>query len=553
MMLLGKYEIQEEIGRGGFGTVYKAHDKVLDRTVAIKVLHPNLVNDSTFLARFQQEAKITARLDHPNLVPVYDFGETEGRYYIVMAYMPGGSVKDLINKYTKLSKEQSIEIFEDFGRGLDYAHKQSIIHRDLKPANILIDSHGKARISDMGFAKMIQSNSSTSITASGGIVGTPAYMAPEIWKGKASTPAVDIYSSACILVEMLTGKQLFEGDSTPMVMMKHFEKLQLPEELPQTWKPVFEKALDKEANQRFDSLESMLTALKSDSFQPSGKVPSQQKSQQPNFEDQAASQKTKQVQDRTSNGTFHYGGWEKEQANARQFPPQSEQPKKNNILYIALGTIAVLLVIVIYLLSGSFQLSRTVNNRDEPRVEQEVYYVSPTNRPTAEPENTTVVSEQSEPENMSLVSEQAEPTETATAIPAISNSSYTMFTIGQCGEQIGNQVLRDNCFSQIQNTRNLGFRANFKSTVLEPDNFEMEMDGKILTCVRSWSQADSYVCSGDHQRFDSNLNIRVFDRQSNHELGMGVLKLFMPTSAPTAAPAPAPTNPPPQPTSRYGG
>ena len=520
MMRLGKYEIQEEIGRGGFGTVYKGHDKVLDRTVAIKVLHPNLVNDSTFLSRFQQEAKIAARLDHPNLVPVYDFGETEGRYYIVMAYMSGGSVKDLINKYTKLSKEKSIEIFEDFSGGLDYAHKQSIVHRDLKPANILFDSHGKARISDMGFAKMIQSNSSTSITASGGIVGTPAYMAPEIWQGKPSTPAVDIYSSACILVEMLTGKQLFEGDSTPMVMMKHFEKLQLPDELPQTWKPVLEKALDKEANQRFDSLKSMLTALQSDSFQVKGKVPSQQKSQQPDFEDQAAFQKTMPVQDPISSSTFQNSGWEKEQTNAR-LPSTPEQSKNKNTPHIALGTIAVVLVTITVLavmlvFGGAFSLFQSATIGVEPSLEQKVHYVSPTNIPTSEPENT------------SLVSKQAEPTETATAIPPISYSSFSKFTIGQCGEQIDDQVMRDNCFSQIQNTRNLGFQAYFKSTVLEPDGFVIELDGKILTCVHSWSQADSYFCSGDYQRFDSNLNIRVFDRQTNQELGMGVLILVVP-------------------------
>jgi len=261
-MLLGKYEIQEVLGRGGFGTVYKGYDKVLDRTVAVKVLHPNLVNDPTFLARFQREAQIAAKLDHPNLVPVYDFGEAEGHYYIVMGYMPGGSLKDRLSSEGPIEKSLALSYISQIGEGLDFAHSRNVIHRDLKPGNILFDERGNVRVSDMGFAKLLHSDASMSMTVSGGIVGTPAYMAPEIWNGKPATAATDVYSMACILVEMLTGSPLFEGETTPMIMMQHFKPLNLPEGLPKEWKPVFEAALAKEPENRLSTMADFVEALR---------------------------------------------------------------------------------------------------------------------------------------------------------------------------------------------------------------------------------------------------------------------------------------------------
>ena len=221
LMKLGKYEILEELGRGGFGVVYKARDTVLDRIVAVKVLHPNLVNDLSFVSRFRNEAQLAAQLDHSNIVSVYDFGEYQGLYYIAMAYMPGGSLKDLLQKKGSLPEEEALTILRKVSDGLSYAHKKGIIHRDLKPGNILFDEEGQARISDLGFAKALHTDSSVSLSMSGGLVGTPAYMAPEVWRGEPATLQTDIYSLGCILYEMLTGEVLFEGKTPAEVMTKH--------------------------------------------------------------------------------------------------------------------------------------------------------------------------------------------------------------------------------------------------------------------------------------------------------------------------------------------
>ena len=261
-MELGKFEILEELGRGSYGIVYKARDKALNRLVAIKVLHTNLVNDPSFLSRFKQEAQISARLNHPNLVPVYDFDEANGHYFIVMGYMGGGSLKDLINQQGPLSKERALQILEQIAEGLAYAHQHEVIHRDLKPANILFDDAGNARICDMGLAKLLHSDSTESMSASSGLVGTPAYIAPEVWQDLPATAAADIYSIACILVEMLTATPLFQGASTPGIMLKHFQPLNLPKNLPIGWKPVIEKALAKTPSERTKTIQELVASLR---------------------------------------------------------------------------------------------------------------------------------------------------------------------------------------------------------------------------------------------------------------------------------------------------
>ena len=263
----GKYEIIEELGKGGFGTVYHVRETVLDVERAIKVLHSNLLTDETFLARFKREARMSAQLEHPNIVPVYEFGQAEGLNYLAMKYMPNGSLKELLARQGRLSLEETLQLFEDICSGVAFAHQKGIIHRDLKPSNLLIDEFGHMRVSDFGFAKAMASSESASMSSTGSMIGTPAYMATEIWRGKPATVQSDIYSLGCILYEMLTGKVLFEGESPAEVITKHvIDGPQYNDELPQQIRLVLDKALQRDPEQRFVDIkalqESSLSGIK---------------------------------------------------------------------------------------------------------------------------------------------------------------------------------------------------------------------------------------------------------------------------------------------------
>jgi serine/threonine-protein kinase len=260
---LGKYIIKNELGRGSFGIVYKANDTSLDRPVALKVLHPNLVNDLHFVARFEQEAKLAARLEHTNIVPVHEFNQADGRYYIAMGLMLKGSLKDILEKHGPRSSAQAKAILEQVAAAMAYAHERGVIHRDLKPGNILIDEHDVVKIADFGFAKAMSTASSLSLSVTGGVLGTPAYMAPELWRGKPASEQSDIYSMGCIAYEMLAGKALFEGESGAEIMSKHVMDGPVFEmDLPDAWQELIEKCLARDPKERYTSVKAMLEDLK---------------------------------------------------------------------------------------------------------------------------------------------------------------------------------------------------------------------------------------------------------------------------------------------------
>ncbi len=219
---LSKYRAVELLGKGGFGTVYRAIDTTLDREVALKVLHPQLVADPTFVERFRTEAKIIAALRHPDVVGVYELGEEAGRLFIAMEYMPGGTLKERLAQRGRLSFDETLTILQQVCAGLDAAHAKGMIHRDIKPGNILFDAAGNAVIGDFGLARAVQLSSMASQSSSAGGVGTPFYKAPELWRGKPpASPATDVYALACVVYEMLTGYVLFHGDTPDEVLTKH--------------------------------------------------------------------------------------------------------------------------------------------------------------------------------------------------------------------------------------------------------------------------------------------------------------------------------------------
>lgn len=216
---ISRYEIKQELGRGGMATVYEAYDPLFQRPVAVKMLPREFLHDPEFRARFTREARTIAALEHPAIVPVYDFGEENEQPFLVMRLMTGGSLSDRLVQ-GPLAVEQAAEILKRIGLALDRAHSQGIIHRDLKPSNILFDQYGDAFLADFGIARI--ASASSQLTASGSLVGTPAYMSPEqVYGNKELDGRSDIYALGVILYQMLTGDVPFNADTPARMMMAH--------------------------------------------------------------------------------------------------------------------------------------------------------------------------------------------------------------------------------------------------------------------------------------------------------------------------------------------
>ncbi len=265
---IGRYQITTELGRGGMSTVYLAHDPQFDRDVAIKVQPREFLHDPTFLERFSQEAQVIARLEHRNILPVYDFGEADGLPYIVMRYMPHGSLKERLENAegTGLPLPEIVKITRQIAEALDFAHAHNVIHRDLKPDNVLLDADGNAYLSDFGIAKVIE----TSMTFSGTLVmGTPSYMAPEQVTGGKPSARTDVYALGAMLFELLVGHPPFEADDALALAYLHVNQpvpqlIDSRPDLPAGMQAVIEKAMAKDAEGRFQSgseLANNLTAV----------------------------------------------------------------------------------------------------------------------------------------------------------------------------------------------------------------------------------------------------------------------------------------------------
>lgn len=264
---LGKYRLLEPVGRGGMAQVYKAYHPQLDRYVAIKVLRPDLVEESEFLARFQQEARAVAALRHPNIVQVYDFDGQDDLYYMVMELLDGNTLKTHLNALRTRGEHiplgETVRILCDILDGLAYAHRQGIIHRDLKPANILLTKKGQAVLTDFGIAQMV---GGTHYTITGAVMGTLNYMAPEQGLHGKCDRRSDLYSLGIVYYEMLTGNVPFEADTPLATLMKHLND---PLPLPRQWNPeiptpledVAAQALAKDLDERYQSADEMREAL----------------------------------------------------------------------------------------------------------------------------------------------------------------------------------------------------------------------------------------------------------------------------------------------------
>ena len=262
---VGPYRIIEQLGQGGMATVFKAYHASLDRYVAIKALHPAFNQDPNFEARFQREARVVAKLEHPHIVPVYDYAEHEKRPYLVMKFIEGDTLKARLDKGS-LAPEDIARIVDAVGSALSYAHRQGVLHRDIKPSNVLVAKDEQMYLADFGLARIAQSGEST--LSSDTIMGTPQYISPEQAMGiKELDERTDLYSFGVMLYEMVVGKVPFNADTPFSVIHDHiYSPLPLPHtvnpNVPESMERVLLKALAKERDARYENVAQMVTAFK---------------------------------------------------------------------------------------------------------------------------------------------------------------------------------------------------------------------------------------------------------------------------------------------------
>ena len=260
-----RYEIEKLIGEGGMANVYLARDTILDRKVAVKVLRGDLAGDEKFVRRFQREALAASSLSHTNIVEIYDVGEDEGNFYIVMEYIEGKTLKQLIKKRGLLSIPESIDVMLQLLDALMVAHDSYIIHRDIKPQNIMIKDSGLVKITDFGIAMALNS---VELTQTNSVMGSVHYLPPEQASGKGSTIRSDIYSLGILMFEMLTGKMPFKGDSAVEIALKHIKEplpsaKELNPVLPQSIENIILKAAAKNPKNRYRNVREMAEDIKS--------------------------------------------------------------------------------------------------------------------------------------------------------------------------------------------------------------------------------------------------------------------------------------------------
>ena len=344
-----RYEIIKSIGEGGMANVYLAYDTILDRNVAIKVLRGDLANDEKFVRRFQREALSASSLSHPNIVAMYDVGEDNGLYYIVMEYVEGKTLKQLLKKRGSLTLSEAIDIMLQLTDGMAHAHDSYIVHRDLKPQNIMIQDDGQIKITDFGIAMALNS---TQLTQTKSVMGSVHYLPPEQAAGKGTTIKSDIYSMGIIFYELLTGELPFKGDSAVEIALKQMKEPlpdvhKLNNDIPQSIENIILKSTAKNPKNRYDDAKSMhndlLTALNDDRInEPPYVYP------YPENEVDETTKIMEPISDASNEGIAT--------------PITDERTKKSNKLIIALSIIAG--VIVIALLAVFFIIPAVTAEKD---------------------------------------------------------------------------------------------------------------------------------------------------------------------------------------------
>ncbi len=341
-----RYQIIKAIGEGGMANVYLAYDTILDRDVAVKVLRGDLANDEKFVRRFQREALSASSLTHPNIVEVYDVGEDHGMYYIVMEYVEGRHLKDLIKKRGKLTTSEVIDIMLQITNGMSVAHDSYIIHRDIKPQNIMILENGLVKIMDFGIAMALNS---TQLTQTNSVMGSVHYLPPEQASGKGATLQSDIYSMGIVMYELLTGKLPYKGDNAVEIALKQLKeplpdiREELPN-IPQSIENIIIKATAKNPKNRYadarEMHEDLLTCMdESRVNEPPIKLPYRE----------FAESETKKVPKKevVNDNKLSYDTLEKDDDEVMAKQITKNDLKKQNKLLIVLGSIFTILIVTI--------------------------------------------------------------------------------------------------------------------------------------------------------------------------------------------------------------
>ncbi len=262
-VIAGRYELLELIGKGGMSSVYKAHDRLLDRQIAVKILHPHFTEDEEYVERFRREARAVAQLSHPSIVTVIDRGEDEGRQYIVFEYVEGENLKQLLERTGPMPVGEALELALQMGRALAFAHSRGLVHRDVKPQNVLLNADGQAKMTDFGIARSVDVQG---MTITGTVLGTSEYIAPEQARGQQVDAQTDVYSLGVVLYELLVGGVPYEGETFVTVALKHVNEplpsvLDRRPDVPPRVALAVERAMAKSPGDRFASMNEFVDEL----------------------------------------------------------------------------------------------------------------------------------------------------------------------------------------------------------------------------------------------------------------------------------------------------
>ena len=376
-----RYQIIKTLGEGGMANVYLAHDTILDRNVAVKVLRGDLANDEKFVRRFQREALSASSLSHPNIVEMYDVGEDDGQYYIVMEYVDGKTLKQILKQRGKLSITEVVDIMLQLTDGMAHAHDAYIIHRDIKPQNIMILSNGMIKITDFGVATAMNS---TQLTQTNSVMGTVHYLPPEQAQGKGSTIRSDIYSMGIMMYELLTGLVPYKGDNAVEIALKHLKEplpsiRKINSNIPQSIENVIIKATAKNPKNRYvdaremhEDLKTALDESRKDEPKYVYKYPEQDldETRKLDKELRALEEKAKSKEKEVPTEVEEPVKKKKKVKEIEEFDDDDydDEPKKSNVFLIVLVSLFTLLVLISTIVATLYFDKSEVKNVEIPDV-----------------------------------------------------------------------------------------------------------------------------------------------------------------------------------------